>query len=299
MVKYFKYFLQIPAMLILLLACFQMNGQIPSSDLYLFDIIKVEGKYDIKRARFLNDFNKESYNNQPVFFNAQTIYFSAIANGKEQTDIYALDLLRKKYWQVTDTEHGEYSPVLMPNRKSFSVIKQEAVTNIQRLWAYPVDQSDSGYDLFPEITGVGYHCWIDDENVAMFILGQPQKLIIANRTTKESFDVIENVGRSLKSDQYGNLYYIDKTNPEHWLIKKYNQAGKRSSVITEVIGKSEDFELLSDGNIITGVGSDLFIFNPKSSIKWEKITSLNMLGIKDISRIAVFGEKLVLVTNKN
>ena len=130
----------------LLTSCL-VNAQIPQTDLFLFDLNETENGLELKNPQFLNHFNKGQYNNQPSFFNVNNIYFSAIPEGKDQTDIYAIDLFRKQYWQVTNTPHGEYSPPLMPSKKSFSVISQEAETNIQRLWSFPVDQTDSGRNL--------------------------------------------------------------------------------------------------------------------------------------------------------
>lgn len=273
-------------------------GQIPKNDLILLDLKKVNQEYIVNNPRLLNKFNLENYNNQPSFFNAHTIYFTAKTEGENQTDIYGIDLLRKKYWQVTNTPDGEYSPTLMPTQRFFSTIVQEEITNTQRLWEFPIDQSNGGRDLFPGITGVGYHCWLDKENVAMFIVGNPNQLILANRTTQEAKNIIDNIGRGLKKNKLGLLYFVHKSSDDNWIIKKYDPSNNSISSIVKTPGKTEDFELLSDETIIMAVGTDLFSFNPDYSTEWKKIASLAEYKIGDITRLAIFGQKLVVVTNK-
>ncbi len=274
------------------------SGQLPKSDLILFDFKKVNSEYFITKGTLINKFNLDSYNNQPSFFNALNIYFTAVAPGKEQTDIFAIDLLRKKYWQVTDTPDGEYSPTLMPTKRHFSVIVQEENTNIQRLWQFPIDQSGLGSDLFPGITGVGYHTWVDRERVAMFIVGEPNKLILANRNTQEQKTIVEEIGRGLKANKRGLIYFVHKVNDENWIIKRYDPSNNKISTIVQTPGKTEDFELMKDETIIMGSGSDLYAFNPDFSKEWVKIGSLSEWGIENITRLSIFGEKLVVVSKK-
>jgi hypothetical protein len=273
-------------------------GQLPQSDLILFDFKKVNSEYFITNGRLLNKFNLDNYNNQPSLFNAQNVYFSAAKEGDAQTDIYAIDLLRKKFWQVTDTPDGEYSPTLMPTKRHFSVIVQEDITNTQRLWQFPIDQSNLGSDIFPGITGVGYHCWINREEAAMFIVGSPNKLIIANRNTQEQRTVIEDIGRGMRANKRGLLYFIHKINDDNWIIKRYDPGNNKISTIVSTPGKSEDFELMPDETLIMAVGSELFAFNPDFSTEWIKVGSLESWNIEKITRLSIFGEKLVVVSNK-
>ncbi len=279
-------------------ATFASFAQLPASDLILFDFKKVNSEYFITNGKMLNKFNKGFYNNQPSFFDAQMLYFSAQTPGKEQTDIYAIDLLRQKYWQVTDTPDGEYSPTLMPTKRHFSVIVQEDKTNVQKLWQFPVDQSNLGSDIFPGITGVGYHCWIDREHVAMFIVGEPHKMVIANRITKSQKVVIEDIGRGMKANRQGLLYFIHKIGDDNWLLKRYDSSNNTIITIVQTPGQSEDFELMPDETIIMGSGSDLLAFNPDFSKEWKKIGSLADVGIQEITRLSIIGQKLVVVSKK-
>lgn len=285
----------------LLLAFFCLStgiAQLPENDLVLFDFKKVNSEYYITNGHLINEFNLGSYNNQPSFFDAQNIYFSAVTEGNDQSDIYAIDLLRKKYWQVTDTPDGEYSPTLMPSKRHFSVIVQEEITNTQRLWQFPMDQSGLGKDIFPGITGVGYHCWLDRETAAMFIVGDPHKLIIANRNTLEQKTIVEDIGRGMRANKRGLLYFIHKIDEETWLIKRYDPSNNQISTIVQTPGKTEDFELMPDETIIMGSGSDLYAFNPDFSSEWKKIGSLKDWNIDKITRLSIFGQKLVVVSNK-
>lgn len=272
-------------------------AQPSGTDLILLDFIKVGDQYLVETPRLLNHFNVGNYNNQPSFVDANTVLFSAVTGQGKSNDIYAIDLLRKKHWQVTDTPDGEYSPTLMPTKRHFSAIKMEEGTNIQRLWQFPIDQSNSGKDLFPGITGVGYHCWLDRETVAMFIVADPLKLIVANRSTQEQRTVIEDIGRGMRANKKGYLYFIHKLSDDNWMIKRYDPQNNKITNIVQTPGKTEDFELLPDETIIMGSGSKLFSYHPDFSEEWKEIKDLEEFGINKISRLAIFGQKLVLVSN--
>ena len=41
----------------------------------------------------------------------------------------------------------------------------------QQLWSFPLDRSDNGLPVFPQLLNVGYHCWLSDTLVAFFIVG--------------------------------------------------------------------------------------------------------------------------------
>jgi hypothetical protein len=61
----------------------------------------------------------------------------------------------------------------------------------------------------------------------------------------------------------------------------------------------EDFEILPDGSIIMGNGSELFRYADRGvNAQWQKVDDLKSLGIQNISRMAISEDKLLIVDAK-
>ncbi len=150
-------------------------------------------------APWLNISNSPGYDNQPSFLpDSSAVLFSSNRDGK-QTDIYRYDIASKALTQLTKTVDSEYSPLVTPDGKGFSVIRQAAADGTQLLVRYDLDGSNARV-LLEDVKPVGYHAWIDATHVALFILGaqgQPATLQIADTTTGKAEIVATGIGRSI------------------------------------------------------------------------------------------------------
>src|SRR5439155_10377227 len=111
------------------------------------------------------------------------------------TDIYRYDLARKTITRVTSTPESEYSPSVMPGGQRFSVIRVER-DSTQRLWSFALDGSDPRI-VIASIKPVGYHAWIDANTIALYVLGSPSSLLLANVATGRTDTLARDIGRSL------------------------------------------------------------------------------------------------------
>ena len=254
----------------------------------------------LENPEFLTVFNKSGYNNQPAFFSEQQVYLTSNYHNSEKTEIIKLDLKNKTLYRVTNTTESEYSPTLSPDRNFFTCIRVEKNGKDQFLWMYPIDQSDGGRRLMEKINNVGYHCWISDQEVALFVVDEPIKLLIGNIKTGNTRYLLDKIGRCIKSSPDGELIIVHKLLENKWYLKKYNPETGTFKIITETLPGQEDFEILPDGSILMANGSEIWKYNNNRIIdNWKKMDDLSDLGINNITRIASSGNKILFVDNQN
>lgn len=269
-------------------------------DLILFSLSKQsDSSWRPSAPRFISGFNPRGYNNQPQFFSPYDLYLTVQTPGDTtQTEIYNLNPALRTTTRVTATTTAEYSPTLMPGGKYFSAVRVEE-DGSQRLWAFPLDRSDNGRPVFPNITGVGYHCWLQDTLAALFIVGENNNshyLALAGTGRQQLQRIAFNVGRCLQKMPDGRLAFVQKATEQTWFIKTYDLKKKTSDILIKTLPGSEDFVLLPDGTLLSGQGAKLHQFNPRRQTDWKEVADLSRFGVKNITRMAVSSDgKLVVV----
>lgn len=265
----------------------------PASNLILVEMSDQGDAFEFSKPKFLTDFNKNGYNNQPSFIDYNHILFTSNYQAEGPTDIYQLSLADERLMRMTATKEGEYSP--MARGKYFTVVRQEQTesSNIpQTLWRYPLDRSDAGRRAVPKYDNIGYYQWLPGERVAMFLLGDPMYMEIYDVDDDQKAFVTNNPGRSFQYDgQY--LYYIVNAG-ETSTIRRMNVATGGSEYVTRLVDGSQDY-VLGDDYLITGAEDKLYIYRLTSGARWEEVLDLSEYGIKDISRLALSGDRLVMV----
>ncbi len=272
-------------------------AQLPITHVYLFDYEDKE-RFELYNTRLLTFDNEDGYNNQPAFIGGELfITQSHRLNGKIQTDIVSLDFKREWKSRMTRSGSSEYSPTACPDGEHFSVIR--AFENgVQQLWKLPLDKKGYGESFFPQITNVGYHCWLNENEVAMFLVDEEQghELVIGNIRTGDITHVSFNVGRCIKKSPKGNLIYVHKVGDSIWQIKSRNIDTDETFILSQTLPENEDFEILPDGRIITGYQGVLYRLEPDKGNEWSRIFSMdNIIGEKEITRIAIDNGKIALV----
>ena len=266
------------------------NAQLPNSNIYLFQMEqKSDSSFLFKNPQLLTGFNSKGYNNQPTFLSNDEIYFSMGTTYETQpTDIISLDLKNKIKTQITLSEDREYSPMPLLEPYYFSCVRQEADgKNTQRIWVFPTDRSTNGKPLLPNQLNVGYYCWLKNNWVALFIVGEPDKLAIANTEDKSVITLSSNIGRCMQRLPNGNLAFIHKATKTNWTIKELDIKTLRSSTIVSVLPQSEDFIVLPDYTFLMASGSEIFKYKKGKDSKWLKIGDFSKQGLKNITRMAV------------
>ncbi len=283
--------------------------KLPATQLHMFSIgLQDNDKYVFTEPQFLSGFNIGGYNNQPSFFNNDELYLTVqMTTDTTQTDIYALNIKDQSLTQITDTRESEYSPQKMiksydmtekGSSGTFSCVRVESdAYGTMRIWGFPMDHSNAGKPIYAGIENTGYHTWLNDNQAALFIVGEPHKLLIANKRDQGKTHITSNIGRCMKKLPNGGLAFVHKYSKDSWLIKEYNPKDNSLQLVTATLPGSEDFVLLPDGSYLMAKGSKLFKFNRSKDAEWKEVADFSFYGIDNISRLALSnGGKLAFVS---
>jgi len=255
---------------------------LPGTDVWL---ARLENGVPVKPVKI----NKSvGYNNQPHFSeDGSVIYYTRELTNAEavaQTDIAAFNTGTSTTTMVIHTSESEYSPTPIPGREALSVIQAEADQK-QRLWAIDVNNGEMEL-LFTDVEPVGYHAWINDREVAMFILGDSFTLQTASLDKEGTKLVADNIGRSIrKHPQTGEILFVDR-NREPWQIAAYDPETTTVRGVMPLFPAVEDFTIDANGDYWSGNGSKLYKRSPDDR-RWMLMADFKAQGINNISRLAI------------
>lgn len=271
---------------------------LPNTNVYLLDMDFRDSVILFKNPKYLTDFNRNGYNNQPAFISNTEILMTVGMEGEPQTDIYLFDLEKKSKLRMTKTAESEYSPKAAPGDLYFSVVRVETdAERSQRLWQYPLDRADSGKPVFRFLRGIGYYQWLDRFTVALFNLGTSSNFLsVGNTRDGSTRQLTPNIGRCFGTSPNGRLVFVHKITNDRWVIKAMDKATMKTDEIIKTLPGAEDFVVLDNGTILMGSGSRIYAFHPNRSSDWEEMVDLKNLGIYNVTRMDVRGKKLVLVS---
>jgi len=103
----------------------------------------------------INISHNPDYDNQPSFWDNDHLLYTRTRAG--QTDIVRYKLNSKKTEWLCDTAQGsEYSPLRIPESKTFSAIRLDT-TGLQHLYRY---SEDGKSELLFSPLKIGYHHWV-------------------------------------------------------------------------------------------------------------------------------------------
>ena len=272
-------------------------AQLPNTQIYLLDYRQISSdSFVFSNAKWMTADNPNAYNNQASFF-SEKLYYTCQFPDEEGTDIYAKDLMSPYVSRITKTIESEYSPTPLPSGTHFScvVVEQDSV---QRLWKYRKDHIGNGEPVFLDIIDVGYHAWINNSQVALFIVGKPHELIIANVHTKVSQKVTTDIGRCLQKVSDTELAFTQKESTGNF-IKILDVNDFSTKKIISTLGDSRDFVVRNDGTFFMALGSMLYKYNPQKDSDWVLIVNLSDFNIENISRLAISKNKLAVVSKRD
>jgi WD40 repeat protein len=264
----------------------------PSSDIFMVDVT-TRGQR-VKLGQPVKISTSVGYNNQPSFMpDGQSILYTSIRD--KQADIYRYDIKGGATAQITKTPESEYSPTLMPDGKSISVVRVEA-DGTQRLWKFPLDGGAPSLVL-KEIKPVGYHLWIDDHTLALFILGKPNTLQLANAQTGKTEFISDNPGRILRRIPHENKFsFVRKVSDQNWVIESFDLKAKAVATIIQTFPGVEDYAWTPAGDLLMANGAKLFL-RKRMDWAWQQIADYSNVGLKNITRISVSpkGDRIAFV----
>jgi len=256
--------------------------RVPATDIFLAPLSVQNGRPVIGTP--VNITNRRGYDNQPSFTpDNRTLLFTSI-HDDGQSDIYRYDLSSRQITRVTATPESEYSATVMPGGKRFSVVRVER-DSVQRLWSFALDGSDPRIVL-EAVKPVGYHAWIDVDDLALFVLGNPNALVHADVRTGRVDTLARNIGRSLQPlPGGGGFSFVARADSVSTVTAVRWPANSRRVVVTLPRG-SEDIAWVTPDLLLTSSGSTLLYWHAGAT-GLSTAADLSAAGLANVTRLAV------------
>jgi hypothetical protein len=300
----------------------------PDTEIFLASLSASRGTFVVGMP--INITNSPGYDNQPSFSpDGREILFTsarvvaqpppapqdpALRDG--QTDIYRYDIAARRTSRVTQTPESEYSPTVMPDGAHVSVVRVE-MNGTQRLWSVlPGGSTMSSALVVPDVKPVGYHAWIDERTVALYVLGdkeRPATLQIADPRTGTSEIAATDIGRSIHRMPAGDISFVQREPAADGAaqiatIKRLFNARERqrtttgvqrpTGVLVQPVANVLDPFLAwtPDGTLLMAVDSTLYRWR-SGEPNWTVVANLGPLGLRNVTRLAVSpkGDRLAIV----
>ena len=266
-----------------------------NTEVYLLDITTSNKKIELINLKNIS--NNEGYDNQPSFYDDNTILFSSTRNN--QTDISKYTIEQGKSSWITETNSSsEYSPLKIPNTEKVSAIQLDT-NGLQRLYQYSLENGQS--EVLLKNLKVGYHVWYDETIlVSTVLVANRMDLVISNLKDKSNRTVYKNVGRSLHKIPNSNLISFISDEDEKSSIKSLDPISGSIKTIKVLPITIKDMCWLPDNTLLIPDGKTIFHLStvddaPISIIHFEEDE------INEISRLSVSpnGKLLALVSEES
>jgi Tol biopolymer transport system component len=272
----------------------------PGADIYLVPL--KGGLASMKSAKPSPVSVAPGYDNQPNFSpDGNRILFAANRDGK-QSDVYVFDRGNGRVTQLTQTAENENSPTFVPDGAgpagSFTVVQSEfdstgarPASPIQRLWRFNADGKSPALVL-ADINPVGYHAWIDSDQLVLFVLGaqgRPSTLQIASVKSGKAAIVTENVGRSLHRIPGTRLASFVHREGDSYTVKQIDIASKAIEPLVKAVeGSSDrDYAWMPDGKtILMSAGAKVMSWT-RGAAGWTEVFDGSPYQLGNITRLAV------------
>lgn len=264
----------------------------PSTDVWSVTITQ-EGRR-VSAGTPVNLTRRTGYDNQPSFTpdGKYVLYTSIAENG--QADSWRIQLPNGAPQRLTDAPIGVYSPTVTPDARWFSVIRVEA-DSTQRLWKFPLEGRAAPGLVLEKIKPVGYHAWIDANTVAVYVLGSPATLQIADTRTGAGTVIATNIGRALvKVPHHSAVNFMQVVRDSGQWVAEYDLTTKATRRLGRPPQGADYIAWTPGGALLTAAGSTLYQWNDGT---WRVVADFAAAGVKNISRLAVSlqGDRIAFV----
>jgi dipeptidyl aminopeptidase/acylaminoacyl peptidase len=258
----------------------------PSTDIWLARLTNTGIEQPI------NITNRPGYDNQPSFTpDGKGLLFTRSTG--EHTDIYLYDFTSRNTaaTQVTNTPESEYSPTVTPDGQGISVIRVEpgpalfpGQQGIQRLWRFGRDGRTPTV-ILKDVQPVGYHAWGPDGLLALFVLGKPNTLQVADTKTGRARVVARNIGRSIHRIPGRYTVSVLHIEGDRRTIKELDLKTRTLKPLARALDVPEgDYAWTPGGAILMSNGKELMKW---TGGEWTRLADLAALGLTGASRLAV------------
>ncbi len=272
-------------------------SQAPATDIVTLDIQTLHDRNPIVQR--VTD--REAYDNQPQFLPDGRLVFTAAS--ETTTKIHVFDFEQAQEKVLFSLAEDLYSATPVPGENAVSVIRDYG-NQVQQLWKLPLDGT-APTPLQTAINPIGYHAWIDQRRLILFVLGEPQTLELMTLGSERAQFLHDAPGRALAQipgSRWGTTamsFSRPAPGADKFELVAYQpgEAASQFSTIVELPSASQDYAWAPDGSVWTGRGTELLRFEGE---EWEVVVDFEALGLGSISRLAWSGngERLAVVIDR-
>lgn len=256
----------------------------PGTDIWLVPLDERASALSLGAPR--NVTARRGYDNQPSWSpRGDVVYFTSNSDGA-QTDVWSINVANGQASQVTRTApESEYSATAIEGGRAISVVRVER-DSTQRLWRFPLDGGEPSV-LLENVRPVGYHAWADSGTLALFVLGSPATLQIADVRTGSARIAARGIGRGLaRIPGLGAIAFIEKASDSEWWVMSYDVATGATARIAPTLERVEDFAWTPGGRLLMARESRIYAWN-QGTRAWDVIGDLASGGVQGITRMSV------------
>lgn len=167
----------------------------------------------------------------------------------------------------------------------------------QRLWRFTLEGRSPSL-ILPGLQPVGYHAWLGPDTLALFVLGTPNTLQLADVRTGRSEVVAERIGRSLHRIPGQEAFsFLHITEEGRWIKRLDPRAREATSLVRAPDTGDGDYAWTPDGVLLMAQGDRLMRWRPGDT-EWTEAANLAAYGLRSVTRLAVSpnGRWIALVT---
>src|SRR5262247_2094457 len=224
----------------------------PNTEVFLASIKLKGDKLEIGKA--LNITSRPGYDNQPSFTpDGRSVLYTSTREDA-QADIYRYNRRSTRTTRLTTSApESEYSASVMPGGRRFSVIRVEK-DSTQRLWSFTLEGTDPQV-ILPALKPVGYHAWLDDDHLALFVLGNPNALVYASVKSGKADTLARGIGRSLARMPTSPGFSFTQLVDSAQRVRTLTGPGSTARDVVSLPRGSQDLAWMPDGTLLTGSGN--------------------------------------------
>jgi len=258
----------------------------PSTDVFLARML--DGHDSLRLSAPQNITRRPGYDNQPAFLTDATGLLYTAIDSTGQADIWRYDLGTRRHTRLTRTPESEYSPTMMPGSKRFSVVRVER-DSTQRVWSFRLDGQDPQLVL-PSLAPVGYHAWLDQFRLVVYVLGTPSTLHVVRRDGTEDEVRASHIGRAIQRVPAQNWYSYVQLDSTHtpWIVAQPVEGGPPSRLV-RLPEDNEFYTWAPDGTLFSATRGSIVRWNGVSGegSDWVPVPMAAPVSANHISRLAV------------
>ncbi len=257
----------------------------PSTDVWIAPLTQNGGAIKLGAPRNLT--HRAGYDNQPSFTPKGDAILYTVVGADAQADIWRMALPNGVPKNLTNTPESEYSATVVPDGRSYSVIRVEA-DSTQRLWRFPLDGQGSPSLILEKIKPVGYHLWVADHTLVLYMLGAsrgPATLQLADDRTGTAEIVGTNIGRALgKVPGRDAVTFQQLVKDSSSWISELDLRTKQTRRLFKPPAGADYHVWTPGGALLAAAGSKVYLRTDRG---WDVAADLAPWGVKNITRLAI------------